>query len=108
MRPSSDTITLRNRSRLIVVGRSRARRLMLASRAWCILIFRSNDRDCAASDMTMWADDNSYGTVSVSAGLGAAGQFEETPNAEGVDQFQPRPGSPRGQLARGGSVTPWV
>ncbi len=51
MRPSSETITLRNRSRLMVVGSVNARRLMMPSRASCILILRSRERDFAVSDM---------------------------------------------------------
>src|SRR4030095_4752710 len=51
-RPRSETITFRTRSRLIVVGNVIARRLIIASRASCILILRSNDRDCALFDMS--------------------------------------------------------
>src|SRR5882762_9497169 len=51
IRPSSETITLRNRSRLMVVGSVNARRLMMPSRASCILILRSSERDFAVSDM---------------------------------------------------------
>src|ERR1044071_916626 len=51
IRPSSDTMTLRKRSRLIALGRVIARRLIIASRASCILILRSSDSDCALFDM---------------------------------------------------------
>ena len=51
IRPSSETITLRNLSRLIVVGNASASRVMIDSRASCILILRSSERDCAVSDI---------------------------------------------------------
>ena len=43
IRPTSETTTFRNRSRSMSVGRSRARRSMIASRASCMLILRSSD-----------------------------------------------------------------
>ena len=49
MRPISETITFRNRSRSMLVGRSRARRSMMPSRASCILILRSSERDSGLS-----------------------------------------------------------
>src|SRR5690349_19210069 len=51
MRPSSETITVRNRSRLMARGSVMARRLMIPSRASCILILRSKDRDWALFDI---------------------------------------------------------
>ena len=52
MRPSSETMTFRKRSRLMAPGRVIARRLIIPSRASCILILRSNERDCALFDMS--------------------------------------------------------
>ena len=43
--PISDTTTRRNRSSSMLAGKSLARRSMMASRASCILIFRSSDSD---------------------------------------------------------------
>src|SRR6476646_2356061 len=54
MRPNSETITVRKRSRLIADGSVNARRLMMPSRASCILILRSSERDWAVSDMGIW------------------------------------------------------
>src|SRR5688500_10983368 len=51
IRPSSETITFKNLSRLIVVGKASARREMIDSRASCIFILRSSERDCAVSDI---------------------------------------------------------
>src|SRR5690349_13215476 len=56
IRPSSETMTLRKRSRLIVLGRVIASRLIIASRASCIFILRSSDRDCALFDMSKRRD----------------------------------------------------
>src|SRR2546421_10501322 len=47
--PNSATITCRNESRFIEVGRSDARRSMMVSRASCSLSLRSSERLCCAS-----------------------------------------------------------
>src|SRR5258705_9237189 len=54
MRPSSETMTFRKRSRLIAVGKVLARRSMIPSRASCILILRSKERDWTLLDIWLW------------------------------------------------------
>src|SRR5215212_4574988 len=51
IRPSSDTITVRKRSRLMALGSVIARRLIIPSRASCILILRSKERAWALLDI---------------------------------------------------------
>src|SRR5258708_29560909 len=72
MRPSSDTMTFKNRSRLIVVGKVNARRLIIPSRASCILILRSKERDCAVLDIVRLATEQLDGWTGRSYGSDSA------------------------------------